>query len=96
MSTETVKHGRYWGFTRAELEEERAKYKDAVKQSSAQSAASGGGRIGSGNVGGQSVSFVYPPGIGSLEEWRFELEDAFAQLDGEGPRMTDRSIAQFR
>jgi len=80
----TVSYGLYFGFTAAEIATEVANYKAAVKASGSQMAASGGGRIVSGSVGGHNVTFSFPAGVSSLEQWGIELQNAQAQLDDTG------------
>lgn len=93
----TVPRGLYWGFTRAELTEELAKYKLAVKAASTLAGVSGGeGRIVRGKINGQEVEFGYPSGVRTLEEWRGELMNAFSLLDGDGPLLSDRSVGFVR
>jgi hypothetical protein len=77
----TVQTGLYWGFTQAEITAEIARYKNAVKTASAHMEASGGGRVTSGSIGAQNVTFSYPFGINSLEQWGIELQNAQAALD---------------
>ena len=89
---DTVATGVYFGFTLTEIAIEIEKYKQARKTASDHMAASGGGRIGSGNIGGQNVSYVYPEGVGSLEEWAIELQNAQAQLNDEDMPFTTTAI----
>jgi hypothetical protein len=80
---DVVKYGRYRWFTRPMLDEERAKYVQAVQMMTSQAAASGGGRIIQGSMGGTGTSFYFPSGVDTLEQWADDLESAFAQLDAE-------------
>lgn len=80
---DTVASGVYWGFTQTEIDLEIEKFKLARKTASDHMAASGGGRVVTGNIGGQQVSYNYPDGISSLEEWSIELQNAKAQLNDE-------------
>ena len=80
---DTVTNGPYWGFTTTEIALEVEKYKLARKTASDHIAASGGGRVASGNIGGEQVSYTYPEGIESLEEWAIVLKDAQSQLNDE-------------
>ena len=89
---DTVATGVYFGFTSTEIALEIEKYKQARKTASDHMAASGGGRIGAGSIGGQQVSFVFPEGVSSLEEWSIELQNAQAQLNDEDLPFTTSAI----
>ena len=94
---DTVNSGLYRWFTRTQLDAEKAKYIAAVQQSTAVGAAGGGGsRLAGGTLNGQTVNFVYPAGVASLEEWGQLLEDAYQQLHDLPTQATDRSVARFR
>lgn len=87
----TVEDGRYFGFTQDELNLELEKYKTAVKRQGEFQAAAGGGTLAGGTLGGQSVQFMFPAGIASLEEWRLELQYAQDQLNGlDAPTVVDK------
>lgn len=92
---ETVSHGLFANFTQSDLDAERGKYVAAVQQRTAMMEATGGGMLGAGSINGKQVTFSYPQGITSLEEWRMELDHAQAQLDGETVAPTDRTAARF-
>ena len=77
----TVSYGLYIRFNQAELDLEWSKYKQAVQTRSDHAAASGGGLMAMGSYAGKSVSWTFPSGIGSIEQWRIELENAQADLD---------------
>lgn len=92
-----VNSGLYRFFTLVELDAEKAKYIAAVKQSTAvQQASGGGGVLAGGTLNGQTVTFAFPQGVTSLEEWGAILADAYAQLDDEATVSTDRTVARFR
>lgn len=90
-----VNSGLYRFFTLAELDLEKVKYIAAVKQSTAAKSASGGGLVTGGTLNGQTVSFSFPTGVASLEEWGALLADAYAQLADTATVATDRTVARF-
>ena len=86
---QTVQFGPYVFFTLGELEAEKMRFKDAMKNS-------GTDLVGS-SVNGQTFQFG-PRHDWSLVEWGDNLLGAFAQLaPGKyGPPMGNRSTADFR
>ena len=59
------------------------------------------GGAGSGNLtvittSGQTVTFAFPTGVTSLEEWGAILANAYSQLDDNASVSTDRTVARFR
>lgn len=79
------------------LDTEKAKYIAAVQQSTAVASASGGGgRLAGGTLNGQTVTFAFPAGVTSLEQWGEILQDAYNQLDDLASEATDRAVARFR
>lgn len=92
-----VNSGLYRWFTRAQLDLEKAKYIAAVQQSTAVQQASGGaGVLAGGTLNGQTVTFAFPQGITSLEDWGAILADAYNQLDDIDSVITDRTVVRFR
>ena len=65
----TLPSGPYFGFTKAELDQELARYKAAVKQS--------GSRLAGASQSGQSYQFG-PRSDWNLAEWQHELQAALA------------------
>lgn len=100
MSTLTpqteVKEGRYMGFSQEELTEEKTLYKNAVKALSKARVAGSGGMVTMISQNGKQVQYSAAEAEASLAKWRYELENAQAQLDGEYAPHTDRSVARFR
>lgn len=92
---DTVFSGLFWGFTQSELDEQKDQYKRAVKQQSDMTEAAGGGRVAGGTFGGQTVTFSFPSGINSLEQWRQEIVSAQAQLDDETPTSGNSAAVRF-
>jgi len=82
-ATVSIKVPQYFGFSQVEITAELAQFVAARKKASSGMASSGGGMISSGSIGGQSVSFVFPFGIGAFEEWACVLANAQADLDDE-------------
>lgn len=88
----TVTKGMYWGFTQTEIDMEVLKYKTAVKQATSNYEATGGGRIVSSSLEGQSYTFSFPMGINSFDHWRNELENAQKNLDDETNYRSNRTV----
>lgn len=96
MATQ-VNSGIYRFFTAADIAAEKTKYVAAVKQSTAAQVASGGGGVLSGGtLNGQTVTFAFPQGVTSLEEWGAAIQDAENQLNDLPSMVTDRTVASFR
>lgn len=93
---ETVSKGLYYGFNQAELTAELARYKAAVQQRGAMAEAAGGGVVSGGTLNNQAVSFSYPRGITSFEEWEMQLRNAQADLDDEADVFTNRTTGGFK
>lgn len=72
MSTPTVQSGPYRFFTKAELDQERLRYKEQVKSANTQLAGS--------SINGQSFTFNVGGREMSLAEWANALADAYQQL----------------
>lgn len=92
----TVTIGMYWGFTQAELDIEVTKYKTAVKQATANYEVSGGGRVVSSSMEGQSFTFSFPMGISSFDHWRMELQNAQSDLDDETITKCNKTVFACR
>jgi len=87
-----VTRGVYRWFTAEKMGEEKARYIQAVETRSKHRAATGNGQIVSGGPGGQSMTFSFGSGVGTLEEWGDAIEDALAQLNDEELPLKGRTI----
>lgn len=71
ISTKVI-HGPYFGFTKAEMLTEYARYKAALQSS--------GSRLTGASVSGQSFSYG-PRGDWSLDTWGKNIQQALSQVD---------------
>lgn len=84
----SVPYGPYFGFTRAELERELARYKSEVKRRSDFG-------VTASSSGGKSFTFG-PTGNWSLARWASELQQAFAFVNPSATYFaTDTAVADF-
>ena len=89
MAARTVQNGPYWGFTKPQLDTERARYV-AARQ------AANSDLVGT-SVNGQSYSFGERRD-GSLDQWQQALQAAFYQVDpssAQTPPPTSRATVRF-
>jgi len=99
MSTDTppteVTEGLYYGFSSAELSEEKARYKAAVREFSKQREAAGGGAVTFISVNGKQVTMDVAKARAHLDEWRIALQNAEAELAGADHSYSDRTAIRF-
>ena len=91
----TVQEGLYWGFSQAQIDVEKRRYVAAVQKNGKMRQSAGGGLPTFIAVNGRQVTYSFPEGISSFEQWRHELQNAEDQLAGNCQRYTDRAAARF-
>lgn len=89
MSTSTVQSGVYRFFTKAELDQERLRYKATVKTANTQ--------LTSASVNGQSYTVQVNGREMTLEQWGDALADAYNQLgiSDYGVPTSNRRVSRF-
>lgn len=80
MATE-VEVGKFYGCTKAELDEIKAYHKAAVQGAAKLQSKSGDLVLSGSTVNGQSFAWALPAGVSSIEELQLALRDAYHQID---------------
>ena len=101
MSTTTtapteVQSGKYYGFTKAELEDEKTQYKAAIKKHTQMRESAAGGTLSFTGLNGKQLTFNMGDAEAYFADWRQELQNGFAQLAGACMPFSDRSVARFQ